>query len=545
MTSSSSLSEALAPGLAALAALAGATLALLFGSPVAALALMALAALAVGLGLWNGLRIARGIDRSIGVARALAAGDFETRDLVFDQWGMIGRLSDAINDMADHIDAFVRESSAAMDAVRHNQYYRRILPHGMNGALLMASETINEATDMIQQRIDAFNVSTSDFAETINQIVRSLIDGSQDMGEAATRMGSGAGATDQRAASVVRTSETASSDVQAVADAADALSSSAKGIGSEVDRSTAIARAAVARAEETGRIVSGLSQAAEKIGAVIGLIDQIAGQTNLLALNATIEAARAGEAGRGFAVVASEVKNLAEQTARATGEITRHIGEVQSATRDAVHSILGIGGTIAEIDAITGAMRGSIEAQIAATTDIAQNVGNAFAGTRAVTSDIQGISEIARETATLADGIRDRSRSISSEGDRLAATVKDFLVTLRRGPLDRRHGRAERVSAGHEVEVVGDTGSHRAICLDVSLTGARVAATPGITVGDRLRLSGEPGVFCPCVVKWVGEEEFGVEFLAAELSEAAISGLRRIVGLAKTEAEGGARRVHG
>ncbi|WP_333824155.1 methyl-accepting chemotaxis protein [Pinisolibacter sp.] len=536
MTSSSSRSEALLPGALALAAITATAAAVWFGQTITALTLLGVAGLAVGFATWNALRIAAGIDRSIGVARAVAAGDFETRDLVFDQAGMIGRLSDAINDMADHLDAFVRESSAAMDAVRHNRYYRRILPHGMNGALLMASDTINEATDMIQARIDAFNVSTSDFAETINSIVESLIDGSRDMGDAASRMETGAGATDERAASVGRTSETASSDVQAVADAAAALTSSAKGIGTEVDRSAVIARTAVARAEETGRIVSGLSEAAEKIGAVIDLIDQIAAQTNLLALNATIEAARAGEAGRGFAVVASEVKTLAEQTGRATGEISRHIGEVQAATRAAVDSILGIGGTIAEIDAITGAMRSSIEAQIAATDDIAQNVGNAFEGTRTVTGDIHGISEIARETATLASGIRQRTHTISSEGDRLSATVKEFLVTLRRGPLDRRDGRAERVETGHLIEVRCDGRSEQATCLDVSLTGAKVKTIAGVAVGDKMELSGEKGIYCPCVVKWVGEEEFGVEFLAAELSEKAIARLRRLVGEATAAA---------
>jgi methyl-accepting chemotaxis protein len=545
MTSSSSRSEALLPGAVALLAILLAAAAVISGATIAALAALGVAALAAGFALWNARRIAIGIDRSIEVARALAGGDFETRDLVFDQWGMIGRLSEAINDMADHLDAFVRESSAAMDAVRHNQYYRRILPHGMHGALLMASETINEATDMIQARIEAFNVSTSDFADTINSIVQSLIDGSHDMGDAATRMGSGAGATDERAGSVVRTSQTASSDVQAVADAAGALTASARGIGNEVDRSAVIARTAVARAEETGRIVSGLSQAAEKIGAVIDLIDQIAAQTNLLALNATIEAARAGEAGRGFAVVAQEVKNLAEQTARATGEISLHIGEVQTATKAAVDSIVGIGGTIAEIDAITGAMRNSVEAQISATSNIAQNVGNAFEGTRAVSENIRGISEIARETAKLADGILERTHSISSEGQRLSSTVKEFLVTLRRGPLDRRDGRAERVPTGQPVEVRCEDGNRHAVCVDVSLTGARVTAVPNVAVGDRIALSGEPGTSCPCVVKWVGETEFGVEFVAAELSEKSIARLRRLVGDAQHRELDQAHAAHG
>jgi methyl-accepting chemotaxis protein len=442
MTSSSSLFEALAPGGVALAGLGLATGATVLGSPVVAACGLGLAFVGVATGLWSVWRLRGGILRAVDVARALERGDFEIRDLVFDQPGMVGELSEAINDMADHLDAFVRESSAAMDAVRHNHYHRRILPDGMKGALLTSSRTINDAADAIQVRVQAFNASTEDFGSTINTIVESLIDASRNMGEAANRMSEGAGTTDARAISVVRTSESATAEVQAVAAATGDLTRQASEIGSEVERSATIARAAVTRAEETGRIVAGLSQAAEKIGTVTGLIDEIAGQTNLLALNATIEAARAGDAGRGFAVVANEVKHLAEQTAKATGDITRHVAEVQSATRAAVDSILGIGGTIAEIDAITGSMRTSIEVQISATSAIAGNVDNAFHGTRAVTDNIHGISDIARETADLANGILGTSRSISETGERLSSTVRDFLVTLRRGPLDRRAGKS-------------------------------------------------------------------------------------------------------
>mgnify|MGYP001765662747 CR=1 FL=1 len=531
MTSSSSRSEALVPGVVVLVGVAGAILGMILDLHWLETGSLAVSAVAAVAGIWVAMHIRSGISRAIGVAEALGKGDFERRDTVYDQWGMVGELSEAINDMADRLDAFVRESSAAMDAVRHNQYYRRILPHGMEGALLHASQTINEATDMIQDRVEAFNVSTEDFGATINSIVAELIAASRGMGEAANRMGDGAGTTDARASSVVSTSQAASRDVQRVADAAGHLTSSARGIGDEIERSAEIARAAVTRAEETGRIVAGLSHAAEKIGAVIGLIDQVAGQTNLLALNATIEAARAGEAGRGFAVVASEVKNLAEQTAKATGEITRHIGEVQAATRAAVDSILGIGGTIAEIDAITGAMRRSIEMQIGATSEIAQSVGNAFEGTREVTQNISGISDIARETADLAHGILDTSRSISAEGDRLATTVKEFLITLRRGPLDRRHNAEPRVGTGHEVAVRGNGVEGRAICIDLSMSGARMRGLPGLlTVGDRLELSGEPGIWSPCAVRWIDGEIFGIEFLTAELSAASVDRLRRLVG---------------
>ena len=534
MTNSSSRSEALAPGIVGLAAICGSGTAMLLQAPWIALGLMGVAAVSSAAGIWVALHIRSGVGRAIDVCRALSKGDFETRDLDFDQWGMVGELTEAVNDMADHIDAFVRESSAAMDAVRHNRYWRRILPDGMHGALLRASQTINDATEAIQARVESFDVSTEDFAQTINSIVDTLTSSAHGMGETAVRMSEGAGVTGDRATEVVGTSREASDDVQRVADAADRLSSSARGIGDEIERSAVIARTAVERAQETGRIVEGLSEAAEKIGAVIGLIDQVAGQTNLLALNATIEAARAGEAGRGFAVVASEVKGLAEQTAKATGEISRHISEVQSATRAAVDSILGIGGTIAEIDRITTSMRGSIESQIAATGEIARSVGNAFDGTRRVSGNIEGIGEIARETALLAEGIRGSSEGISSEGDRLSTTVRDFLVRLRRGPLDRRLSAEPRISAGHEVEVTDGGRRFRAVVHDLSLTGARLTGCDDqVAIGDRLNLSGEPGVVVPSIVRWAGEDGVGVEFVTAELTPAAVERLRRLVGGAR------------
>jgi methyl-accepting chemotaxis protein len=476
--------------------------------------------------------MATGVDRAIRVADALGRGDFEVRDLDYDRRGQLGELTEAINDMADHIDAFVRESSAAMDAVRHNQYYRRILPAGMHGALLRASTTINEATDRIEERVEAFGVSTEDFAATINSIVETLTGSSRSMSEAAERMGDDAGHTDRDADTAASVSETATRDVQSVVDAADRLTTTARGIGDEIERSADIARSAVTRAEETGRIVSGLAAAAERIGTVSGLIDQIAHQTNLLALNATIEAARAGETGRGFAVVAAEVKTLADQTARATGEITRHVGEVQTATRAAVDSIVGIGGTIAEIDRITTTIRDSIAGQIDATDQIARSVGAVLDGTRGVARDIRGISGIARETAGRARGLGTTSAAISAEGDRLAETVRNFLVSLRRGPLDRRQGDAERVATGHGVEIHLSGGRvHRAECLDLSLTGGRYRGdVPGLTIDTELSISGEPGILVPGCVKWMKGNEFGVEFRTGILSDAAIERLNKLVG---------------
>ncbi len=536
MTNSSSRFEAFAPGTAVILLLAGAAGALAADMPLLALSLIAAGIVGVAAGVVIALRLHTAVGRSIRVARALGQGDFETRDLVFDQWGQAGELTEAINDMADHIDAFVREASAAMEAVRLNRYYRRILPNGMEGALLRASSTINEATDMIQERVQAFEVSTDEFGATINSIVESLVNASRDMGGAATRLGEGASSTDQRATDAASSSSMASADVQRVAHAATQLTGSARDVGREIERSAAIAQDAVSRAEETKRIVAGLSEAAEKIGTVIGLIEQVAGQTNLLALNATIEAARAGEAGRGFAVVAQEVKALASQTAAATGEITRHICDVQSATRAAVGSIVGIGGTIAEINAITAEMRGSIEAQIDATTEIAQGVSNASEGTRQVSDRISGITGIARETSTLAQSLFSTSDALSAEGDRLSVTVREFLVRLRRGPLDRRQA-AERVPGGHTVTITSERGTATATCVDISLTGGRFAGQlPPLKIGDEIQVTGEKDIAIPGTVRWIRDNNIGVEFKVAEMTPAASNRLRYLVGKGRSKA---------
>ena len=158
---------------------------------------------------------------------------------------------------------------------------------------------------------------------------------------------------------VASASEEASTNVQSVASATEEMASSVNEISRQVQESARIANGAVEQARKTNDRVGELSKAASRIGDVVELINTIAGQTNLLALNATIEAARAGEAGRGFAVVASEVKALAEQTVKATGEISQQISGIQSATNESVVSITEIGitiGRMSEISSIAAAI---------------------------------------------------------------------------------------------------------------------------------------------------------------------------------------------
>ena len=188
---------------------------------------------------------------------------------------------------------------------------------------------------------------------------------------------------------------------------------------------------AVDQARRTNDRVSELSKAASRIGDVVELINTIAGQTNLLALNATIEAARAGDAGRGFAVVASEVKALAEQTAKATGEIGQQIDGIQAATNDSVNAIKEISGTIEKLSEISSTIAAAVEEQGAATQEIARNVQQAAHGTQQVSGNIADVRHGAGETGSASSQVLSSARLLAGDSDRLKLEVGKFLEAMR------------------------------------------------------------------------------------------------------------------
>jgi methyl-accepting chemotaxis protein len=192
-----------------------------------------------------------------------------------------------------------------------------------------------------------------------------------------------------------------------------------------------MATEAVSQARNTMAQVSELSRASSRIGDVVELINTIAGQTNLLALNATIEAARAGDAGRGFAVVASEVKALAEQTARATGDIGQQITGIQAATQESVGAIKEISTTIERLSEISSTIAAAVEEQGAATQEIARNVQRAAVGTQQVSSNIVDVQRGATETGGASSQVLSAAQSLSSDSSKLKTQVGRFLDTVR------------------------------------------------------------------------------------------------------------------
>jgi methyl-accepting chemotaxis protein len=226
-------------------------------------------------------------------------------------------------------------------------------------------------------------------------------------------------------------SQQASTSVQTVASAAEELTASIAEIGQQVARSTEIAGKAVNEARRTNGVIESLAAGTQKIGEVVTLIQTIASQTNLLALNATIEAARAGEQGKGFAVVASEVKALANQTARATEDISAQVQGIQAATQEAVGAIQEIVGTISSINEISGAISQAVDQQGAATREIAGNVQQAAASTGDVHESVVTLTEASRASGTLAATLLAASDGLSAQSTQLKRDLDSFLASLR------------------------------------------------------------------------------------------------------------------
>jgi methyl-accepting chemotaxis protein len=322
---------------------------------------------------------------------------------------------------------FATRSDEVGDAARAARTFRDNLVRIEQMEAVQKGEQAEAAT---RRRADMIRLADA-FQTTVGGIVNTVSAAARELEHAAGTLTENAGETQQLSGMVASASEQASANVESVASAAEEMSTSVTEISRQVHDSSRIAADAVKQAEKTDTRINELLKAAGRIGDVVKLITAIAEQTNLLALNATIEAARAGEAGRGFAVVASEVKALAEQTAKATDEISSQIAGMQAATQESAGAIKEIGSTITRIADIAATIAATVEEQGAATAEIARNVGEAAKGTAEVADKISQVNRGASATGTASSQVLNSARSLSKESANLKTEVDKFLATVR------------------------------------------------------------------------------------------------------------------
>ncbi len=360
------------------------------------------------LGIAIAFLIARGI---IGPLGGLTAG---MKELAGGNFGVVLpglNRKDEVGDMAQAVETF---------KVKAEQKARE-----------EAETKIKQDEVLARQRKAEMSKMADDFEGAVGRIVETVSSASRELEASAGTLTSTAARSQELSTTVAAASEEASTNVQSVASATEEMASSVNEISRQVQESARMASEAVGQARGTTERVSELSKAASRIGDVVELINTIAGQTNLLALNATIEAARAGEAGRGFAVVASEVKALAEQTAKATGEIGQQISGIQAATQESVSAIKEISGTIEKLSEISSTIAAAVEEQGAATQEISRNVQQAAQGTQQVSSNITDVQRGASETGSASSQVLSAAQTLSADSGRLRSEVSKFLNSVR------------------------------------------------------------------------------------------------------------------
>jgi methyl-accepting chemotaxis protein len=298
----------------------------------------------------------------------------------------------------------------------------------VTNAMALHREAADQAAAARRNIIDA---AIADFATAIGAVVGAIKEASASLSSTCGTMKQVSDDAFGRMASAASAATDTSQRVDAAGAATEELSHSIEHIGQQATRGLQMAQSAVGDTRRTHQAIRSLEEAAVRIGSVVGLISTIASQTNLLALNATIEASRAGDAGKGFAVVASEVKVLANQTSRATEDISKQVAAIQEATKHSVNEIASIARAIEELTAVASTIAAAVEEQGATTRDIAGSMQTAAGGTARASGEIQSIEQAASRSAEAVSEIAGWTERLSARASELETKVTGFFAKVR------------------------------------------------------------------------------------------------------------------
>tara|TARA_R110002110_G_scaffold415516_1_gene650316 strand:+ start:895 stop:2904 length:2010 start_codon:yes stop_codon:yes gene_type:complete len=365
---------------------------------------------------------------------SLASGN---RDIEIDQSGRrdeIGSIWQAVGVFRDKmVEAERIEQEQRISEERAREEEKRRDQERLETELKGAEEKKAADERAARERHEEMLAFAEKFENRIRTVVDNVIREAQSTRTASSEMSQMMKATGDKTGEVADASGQASGNVQGIASASEELTASIGEISRQADESKVISEQAAEKSRSINERIGSLAVAAEKIGEVITLINDIASQTNLLALNATIEAARAGEAGKGFAVVATEVKTLADQTAKATEEISSQISAIQASTGEAVSGIEEIRGTIDQVEAIASSISGGIEQQLLATQEISEKVSLAASGTQNVSAALDDVRETVKTSEDTAAEFLSSAERLTKSGEELSLQVDEFLAEIRAG----------------------------------------------------------------------------------------------------------------
>ncbi|HYG85154.1 MAG TPA: methyl-accepting chemotaxis protein [Azospirillum sp.] len=370
------------------------------------------------------------IDQASAVLAAAERGNLQPRVLHITGDDSLSTALRNINRLLDRVESFGKEANAAMQFAAEGRYFRRIVMTGMVGDFATYAERVNGGLEAMDRKSRDFVDSATRIGSNIREVAQMLSASASQLEAASGSMTHVAAQTYEQSSGAAQAADLVSGNVEGVAAATSQVSGAVAEVARGVARTAELAKESVGKVVEADGTIRSLLEASEQIGAVVQLITSIASQTNLLALNATIEAARAGEAGKGFAVVATEVKNLANQTAGATEEITRQIGAVQAVTRATAEAIQLVGRMIHDIDEIAIGIAGAADQQSAAIGEISRSIREASEGVRTVAgavtqvaSGTQEASAAASEVLTSAGDLARRAVDLNRDIDTFVARV--------------------------------------------------------------------------------------------------------------------------